>query len=377
MRQLKLWPTPDRRPHRRAFVLQWHVTSRCNLRCSHCYQERYSDSEFDLAELVAILGQLEGLLEALGQAPGTVPLPGHINLTGGEPFCRPDFPALLDILAAWKPRITFSILTNGSFIDRAMARKLRRLRPGYVQLSIDGSAATHDRIRGAGDFKRVLDAVNQLRSQHLRTMISFTAHRSNFREFPEVAALARKLGVARLWADRAIPAGGAVLNGIEPLTPAQTREFFGLMAQARMQASRSWFRHTEIAMHRALQFLAGGVPYACPAGDTLLALQPNGDVYPCRRMPVRLGNIRDASLLEIYRESPFLRRLRDRSVISEGCEQCRWARSCRGGLRCLAYAVSGNPHRADPGCWRAHTGPSPAPLECIPCQASSHSIESV
>ena len=25
------------------FYLQWHITSRCNLRCAHCYQSDYAD----------------------------------------------------------------------------------------------------------------------------------------------------------------------------------------------------------------------------------------------------------------------------------------------------------------------------------------------
>ena len=40
-------------------------------------------------------------------------------------------------------------------------------------------------------------------------MISFTAQRSNYREFPEVARLGRQLKINRVWADRLIPEGQA------------------------------------------------------------------------------------------------------------------------------------------------------------------------
>lgn len=59
-------------------------------------------------------------------------------------------------------------------------------------------------------------------------------------------------------------------------------------------------------MHRALQFMVGGgEPYHCSAGDTPITILPNGDVLPCRRMPVIAGNLFNQPLQEIYFESVF------------------------------------------------------------------------
>jgi radical SAM protein with 4Fe4S-binding SPASM domain len=110
---------------------------------------------------------------------------------------------------------------------------------------------------------------------------------------------------------------------------------------------------TEVALHRALQFLvADGKPYRCQAGDSLIAVLPNGDLVPCRRMPVVVGNLLRAPLRDLYDQSPFLRALRDPERVSVGCEGCFYARLCRGGLKCLSYALFGDPFQADPGCWR-------------------------
>ena len=107
-------------------------------------------------------------------------------------------------------------------------------------------------------------------------------------------------------------------------------------------------------MHRALQFLVGGGrPYRCTAGDSLITVQPNGDVVPCRRMPLRVGNLLETPLAELYERSPLLRALRDPDRASRGCERCAFARLCGGGLRCLSAAVHGDPFVADPGCWLA------------------------
>jgi radical SAM protein with 4Fe4S-binding SPASM domain len=105
-------------------------------------------------------------------------------------------------------------------------------------------------------------------------------------------------------------------------------------------------------MHRALQFLVGGGrPYHCTAGDSLLAVQANGDLYPCRRMPIRVGNLMETPLGSLYDQSLLLQALGDRRRIPGGCQGCVYRRLCRGGLRCLANMATGDPFTTDPGCW--------------------------
>ncbi|MBI2927398.1 MAG: radical SAM protein [Verrucomicrobia bacterium] len=336
----------------RSLLLQWHVTERCNLRCAHCYQESYCSPELSLDELLGILAQFEELLVSWRQRNGARGTRGHITITGGEPFVRRDFLDLLEVFAARRERFSFAILTNGHFIDAPMARRLRTLGPSFVQVSLEGTQATHDRIRGAGAFERAVAALRHLRREGIPSLIAFTAHRGNFREFPEVARLGQRLRVDRVWADRLIPSGEGSALGGEALTLEETREFFELMREARREGERRWFGHTEVAMHRALQFLVEpGRPYHCTAGDTLLTIMPNGDLYPCRRMPIRVGNVLETPLRRLYYESELLRALREPDRVSRGCEGCSFNRLCRGGLKCLSYALTGDPFEGDPGCW--------------------------
>ena len=146
----------------RGLLLQWHVTERCNLRCAHCYQESYSGSELEFGQLLNILGQYQDLLAEWRSTSKRRNLRGHITVTGGEPFVRSDFLDLLEVFAAHRKHFSFAILTNGTFIDTAMVRRLRKLRPAFVQVSMEGSQATHDRIRGAGNFDRTVTAIKHL-----------------------------------------------------------------------------------------------------------------------------------------------------------------------------------------------------------------------
>lgn len=334
----------------RGLLLQWHITNRCNLRCTHCYQHEYGGAQPGLAALLDVLGQFEDLIAHWRTARPGLRLRAHVTVTGGEPFAHPDSLPLLEEFHARRSRFSFAVLTNGTFIGPELARRLARLGPQFVQVSIEGTPATHDRIRGPGNHARVVQAIRHLRRAGVPTFISFTAHQGNYREFPEVARLGRRVRVQRVWADRLIPEGsGAGLEAM--LTPEETREFLELLRQARDEANRAWFNRTRISAHRALQFLAcGGQPYHCTAGDTLLTVMPNGDLYPCRRMPVRVGNVFETPLRELYYQAPLLRALRDHSRLDPQCSSCVFGRLCRGGLRCLSYAVHGDPFRTDPGC---------------------------
>ncbi len=335
-------------------LLQWHVTERCNQRCAHCYQEHYSPDELSYDGLLEVLRQYRTLLDAWRSGPGGLPVRGHITVTGGEPFVREDFFDLLNALAAHSRDFTFAILTNGTLIDGPTARRLRKLGPAFVQVSIEGARGTHDGIRGAGSFDRTVEAVKHLTRHGIRTFISFSAHRGNFREFPDVCRIGRELRVSRVWADRIIPWGSGAALRQQVLTPEETREFFEIMKRVRCENSRRWFTSTQIAMHRALQFLvAGGRPYRCTAGDSLITVLPSGDVYPCRRMPIRVGNLMETPLARLYHESELLRALRDRQRSVAGCKRCHFAQFCRGGLKCLSLALNGDPFTADPGCWHS------------------------
>lgn len=331
-------------------LMQWHLTDRCNLRCAHCYQRDYRDRGGGIDAWLPTLEQFRAYLAAPPR------IAGHITLTGGEPFAHPEFPALLERLAALRGEFTFAVLCNGTLIDAALARKLALWTPRFVQVSVEGTAATHDALRGAGNHAAVIAGLRHLVAAGVRTIVAFTGHGANFHEFPEVVRLACRLKVARVWADRLIPQGqGAALQG---LTVGQTREFIDLIRQAKLHAeaglARRFGRGTEVALHRALQFLGGGPAYRCSAGDTLITVMPDGTLYPCRRMPIDAGNLHRSPLAVLY-DGPLLRQLRDSTQVAAGCEQCSYERLCRGGLRCLSYATHNSFRVADPGCWLTST----------------------
>lgn len=312
-----------------------------------------------------ILHRFRVFIEEISKKRG-FPVPTRLNLSGGEPFLHENlFELLEDVRSTPHFSRGFAILSNGTFINRTIAKRLSVLKPVYVQVSLDGMEKTHDSIRGEGSFQKAAEGIRNLVRYRIPVSVSFTVNRSNRTEFSELAMFLAKLRVHRLWSDRMIPCGRKFP---ETLSAAETRTFFEEMYSARTSLRTYWdawkayweewfkyrigFPRTEIAMHRALQFLIGGGEiYKCTAGRSLLAVLPDGTVLPCRRMPVPIGKLPEGSLFEIYENSELLKRLRDEPPRNEKCTRCVYLKWCSGGLRCLAWAETGDPLSGDPGCW--------------------------
>lgn len=323
------------------FVLQWHISEACNLKCRHCYQEDRPPVQLPPAQLRSILDQYRELLNRLG-------VKGHINLTGGEPLCSPLFYPMLDEFRKDAQLYSFSVLTNGTLITDEAARKISEYRPAYVQVSLEGGKKTNDLIRGEGVWNKVAEAIGHLKKYRIFVSLSFTATKLNYKEFPKVVRFAEKHGVDNVWSDRYIPLNPAA-DGELPMNQEETNAFLQIMADERRRLQRKRSR-TNVAMYRALQFqMTNDLPYTCTAGRSLLTVMENGDLVPCRRMPVVVGNLLETGMYELYVNSPFLQRLREETIPDE-CRKCEHARLCAGGLKCLTYATYRDLNRKDVGC---------------------------
>jgi len=330
--------------------LQWHLTDKCNLRCSHCYQDSYTESGLSMHEQLDVLDQFKGLILFFRERMSKK-VKGHITLTGGEPLVRADFLTLLEAISSQNEWFTFSILTNGTLVNDNWSKKLAKLKVKYVQVSLDGDRVKHDQIRGCGSFDKTLAAIRSLRKEGIRVLVSFTASRSNYLLFSAVAEICRRVNANFLWSDRLIPEGNSKNDLNNLMTVAETRQFFKTMKQEAERCKKDKSSVTRVRMHRALQFqYSQESTYRCVAGETLVTIMPNGDLYPCRRMPVKVGNVLETPLAALYYQSPLMRSLRDSSKISEGCESCDHQTKCRGGLKCLSYAVHKRAYVKDPGC---------------------------
>lgn len=322
------------------FVFQWHITHKCNLRCKHCYQEEYC-KDLEIDELIRIFHQIKEFLKKNKAI-------GHINFTGGEPLLSKHLWRLMDL--SEKYQISFGILTNGVLIDKEVVKKLREYEKiRFVQVSIDGIEETHDNIRGAGNFAKAMEGLKLLRKAGIQTMVSFTLSKSNGNELKKVIRLCEKAKIDRFWTDRLIPMGN---NSLDCLTTKEYGEILQLLGRESRRAKRLPWIKTKVHTNRALQFMCCGSDngiYECAAGKNLLAILADGTLFPCRRLPIKLGDLTTENISNIVENHELIHQLRSNKREKE-CQGCVFLCKCNGGAKCLTYAFTGQLQGKDLNC---------------------------
>lgn len=328
------------------FYFQWHITEKCNLRCSHCYHESYeSADELTSAELEEALRAMEKALRAWGRI-------GSFSLTGGEPFMRRvELYRLMGLLDASDSAGYYDILTNGSLLepeDVARLRSAEKLR--RVQVSLEShNAESNDRIRGRGSFARTVACIDSLKDAGLQVAVMMTITKANKDSIPAMIDFLAQHRVDTFAVERFIPEGsGAGIRELM-LTRDEAHEVFKTVHAAGVAE-----RRLRVLMYRPLFALVDSndptVGAMCSIGTNALTVMQDGTVYPCRRLPISLGNILTDGIFKIWYDSDLLWRVRDASKI-EGCSDCDLVPVCRG-CRAMAYHVGGDFMGADPHCWR-------------------------
>jgi AdoMet-dependent heme synthase len=318
----------------------WEITTRCNLRCLHCYSAaaKPHPEELSTAEAKDVIRQLADV--------GVI----IVGFSGGEPMLRRDWRQL--VASAVESGLLVSIGTNGTPVTDRRAAELKDLGVHSVCVSLDGStAATHEYVRQRpGLFAKTTAAVGRLSRAGVRVVVGYTPVRHNFHEAASVIDLAYELGADAVNLSEYVPTGRGTLDlCLRPdelhtviSTWAERKDFY----QGRM----------DVYWHdcRVGQFVAPderGKYIGCAAGQVLARIMVDGYVAPCVTLPVRVGNLREQRFADIWRDSPFLHKLRDRANIETGnCAACELKSTC-GGCRSVSMGFYGDPFRGDPYCW--------------------------
>src|SRR5690242_13308279 len=117
------------------------INSICNLTCEHCFYWRNLNQRDDLQ-----FEEFEKLSSELGEFE-------QLNLSGGEPFIRPEFAEICQLFLKNNAVKRIYVPTNGYFTEKthdALSKVLTSstLLSFVCELSLDGMPEYHDRFRG-------------------------------------------------------------------------------------------------------------------------------------------------------------------------------------------------------------------------------------
>lgn len=344
-------------------VVVWNVTSRCNLKCTHCYAATEGEpSELSTDEALALIDDMA----AFG-----VPV---VLFSGGEPLMRPDILTLARHAVGQGLRVVFS--TNGTRIDTHMAEEFKKIGLSYAGISIDGMEAVHDRFRACpGAFKRSLAGIRACRDAGVKVGLRMTMTRDNLGDIPAIFDLMEAERIPRICLYHLVYCGRGAEIASHDLSHAQRRATLDLIIDRTVQLNKRGFpvevltvdnhcdgpylyqrmvceKHPRADDVMTLLRMNGGNS----TGQGLACISWDGTVYPdqfWRNKPV--GTVREKKFSEIWgRPEPgsLLALLREKKKHVTGrCVTCRYLDVCGGNFRARAEAVTGDLWGVDPACY--------------------------
>jgi radical SAM protein with 4Fe4S-binding SPASM domain len=329
----------------------WEVTRACELACRHCRAEAAPNrhpGELTTAEGMKLLDDLAGFGD---------PLP-HLVFTGGDPLKRPD---LWELISAATARGFKSAITpSGTYaLNPDIVKRFVDVGIWMMAVSLDGSnPGRHDGIRMVpGSFEQTVKAAQWAREAGLPFQVNTLVCEQTADDLPAIYDLITGLGAARWSLFFLIQVGRG--KGLLEVTPERSEEIMRWLTRKTAE-QRVEIKTTEAPHYRrvAVQSAMGqvrGVDHAVKRGfgirdgSGILFVSHLGDVYPAGFLPVKAGNVRERSIVDIYRNSEVFKELRDPDRLKGKCGTCEYNHAC-GGSRARAFAYTGDMMEADPLC---------------------------
>ena len=188
------------------------LTNRCNLRCNHCFTERHAATgDLSLEIIDKLLGE--------GKSCGI----DHLAFTGGEPAIHQQFPEIIHRVC--KAGYTFSCVSNGINFSHIYQLLLLHCQCFTgVTFSLDGAKEeTHDRLRGKGSYRRVMQAVSISVLKDLPFTFNMALTAQSWHEIGEMVRMAGQLGSSGLRFAHLMSTPETARHGLD-LSPSQRRE---------------------------------------------------------------------------------------------------------------------------------------------------------
>ena len=330
-----------------ALGFQWHITSNCLNRCKHCYMfdENYVAEDCTYDDFCLMLSNIEDFCSKY-----SVETPFFI-LTGGSPFMNPDCEKILKLLHAKEKYI--SLLDIPEMVNEKNIEVMHSCDIMGYQMSLDGLRETHDAIRGDGSFDKTIEACKKLYNAKIKPVIMFTLSQDNYNQLiPLCEYLVENLDDFAFLYDFVVPIGNAshTKNYISTEMAQKILDEYYFFYQNHLLDDKKQFS-LKPTDYRAYRYKKNHEPIktvyqysmisGCHIGWDAICILQNGDVLPCRRLPIVIGNLKRDSFEDIFLKSDLLRKFRRFPQYQKQCGTCQYGAACRG-CPAITYGLTGD-----------------------------------
>jgi putative heme d1 biosynthesis radical SAM protein NirJ1 len=342
-------------------VVVWNCTNTCNLKCKHCYADSKNikfEEELNTEEAKEFIEDLGGF---------KVPV---LLISGGEPLIRKDIFELIEYAKKYSIRSTIS--TNGTLIDKEMAKKIRASEVSYVGISLDGIDSRHDDFRGVqGSFNKAISGIRNCLEVGQKVGLRFTVNRNNYDQLEDIFHLIKEEKIPRVCFYHLAYSGRGSNMIKEDITYGEKRQAMDLIMKKAMEFGKK-VEILTVDNHSDAAYLFLQVKEKYPeltdrvwdliqmnggnrSGMALANVDFKGNVHADQfTQHYSFGNVLERRFSDIWKDpiDSLQIKLRNRKVILKGrCSKCKWLGVCNGNLRVRAEAVTGDFWESDPACY--------------------------
>ncbi len=360
------------------YVAIWEVTRACDLACVHCRaaaQSKRSHFELTSAEGFRLLDQIA----ELG--------PKVFVITGGDPLKRDDVYNM--IAYAKKIGLEPSVTPSATpLLTPEAIAKMKENGVARLAISLDHyKREDHDSFRRVeGSFDLTIRAIEAARDNGLPVQINSTVSKRTAADLPKMAeTLARYPNIVMWSVFFLVPTGRA--KTADMIEAEEVETLFGDLYEISKRVPFN-IRTTEAMHYRryvlqrmmkeqgrsiddlldpktglidastifmrpiGVQTQTGAVtrsPKGVNEAKGFVFISHIGDVFPSGFLPLRAGNVKKESLVDVYRQSDVFMKLRDSANLKGKCGVCEFRELC-GGSRSRAWSVTGDAFASDPIC---------------------------
>ncbi|GGM43496.1 radical SAM protein [Paraliobacillus quinghaiensis] len=349
------------------FIAIWEVTRACELKCVHCRadaQTKPHPNELSHDEGIALIDQIYEMNNPL------------LVFSGGDCMMREDLFELADyaIKKGMRVSLTPSATDNVTKEKMELAKDTGLSRWAF---SLDGpTAAIHDHFRGtSGSFDLTLEKINYLNDLGMPLQINTVVSTYNYDHLEQMAKLVKELKAVMWYIFFLVPTGrgqqdaciSAVehekvfkwlydLNKVMPydIKTTAAQHFRRVVLQQKVKeqkVDKGTIRYEDALTSDDASLIDGlkRAPKSVNDGNGFIFISHVGDVMPSGLLPIKVGNVRENQLKDIYRESPILKEIRNPDLYKGKCGVCEYRFVC-GGSRSRTYAVTGDYLESEPYC---------------------------
>lgn len=269
---------------RKIFSLPIYVTNRCNARCLTCniWKKRpKEDLNVDIIEEILGSKVIHGWTEFL--------------LTGGEFFLHPKYREILSLFS----NRDYCLLSNGILAD-LLIEAIQEFDVKKLHLSLDGTPETNKMIRGVDCYSNIQKIIDELQNEDVSISVEYTVSPWNSREdFLHVRDFCSKNNVN-------FTAG--YYNEVE---------YFDTTRKP------GHFYHVNDLIHHPYfdlydPWVSGYLNIPCYSILVRPSVMPNGDVKLCEAKEIKLGNLYEQRLEDIWKSKKTID-LQKRYISCNGC----------------------------------------------------------